>query len=138
VARKEGPRDVDRGLQVDVPLVPYTSNKETKSFIEREASKIQPGFQRASGNVICSTPGEKNKLPRAARSLIATVTSRTALNADRRGPLQVEHGVYINFISDHMAENKGASHSDAVRAWHEVKVMDAPKTYAAWVRGRSA
>ena len=33
-----------------------------------------------------------------------------------------------------MAENKGALHADAVNAWHEVKAMDAPKTYAAWAR----
>jgi hypothetical protein len=40
----------------------------------------------------------------------------------------------MNFISDYMANRKGASHDDAVRAWHEVKAMDAPKTYAAWAR----
>jgi hypothetical protein len=33
-----------------------------------------------------------------------------------------------------MADNKGASHAAAVKAWHEVKAMDAPKTYAAWAR----
>jgi hypothetical protein len=43
------PRDVDRGLRLDLPVVHYTSNKETKSFIEGEAAKIQPGFKRASG-----------------------------------------------------------------------------------------
>jgi hypothetical protein len=68
VARKEGPRDVGRGLRVDLPVVHYTSNKQTESFIEREASKIQPGFQGASRNAICSTGREKNKLPRAASS----------------------------------------------------------------------
>ena len=57
--------------------------------------------------------------------------------ANKRGPLRVKHGRYINFISDYMADNKSASHRDAVRAWHEVKSMDAPKTYAAWVRERS-
>jgi hypothetical protein len=56
------------------------------------------------------------------------------LNESKRGPLRVEHGRYINFISDYMADNNGAAHDDAVRAWHEVKAMDAPKTYAAWVR----
>ena len=50
VAPKRGQRDVDRGLHLDLPVVHYTSNKETKSFIEREAAKIQPGFKRASGS----------------------------------------------------------------------------------------
>jgi len=49
VTPKPGPRDVDRGLHLDLPVVHYTSNKETKSFIEREAAKILPGFKRASG-----------------------------------------------------------------------------------------
>ena len=56
------------------------------------------------------------------------------LQHTQRGPVRVEHGRYMNFISDYMADNKSASHDDAVRAWHEVKAMDAPKTYAAWAR----
>src|SRR5580704_4532394 len=46
---KGGPRDVDRGLRLDLPVVHYTSNRETKDFIEREASKLEPGFNRVSG-----------------------------------------------------------------------------------------
>ena len=46
---KSGPRDVDKGLRLDLPIVHYTSSKETKDFIQREASRIQPGFKRASG-----------------------------------------------------------------------------------------
>jgi hypothetical protein len=44
----------------------------------------------------------------------------------------MEHGRYINFISDFMAQNPRGSQGDAVRAWKEVKRMDAPKTYEAW------
>ena len=33
-----------------------------------------------------------------------------ALNESKRGPLRVEHARYINFISDYMADNKGAVH----------------------------
>ena len=46
---KPAVRDVDRGLSLDLPVVNYTSNKETKEFIEREAAKLEPGFKRASG-----------------------------------------------------------------------------------------
>jgi hypothetical protein len=77
-------------------------------------------------------------LQRAAGPRTATwFFQAIALNESKRGPLRVEHGRYMNFISDYMAENKAASHDDAVRAWHEIKAMDAPKTYAAWVRGRA-
>lgn len=134
---KQGPRDVDRGLGLDLPVVHYTSNKETKLFIEREGSRIQPGFKRASGTRYPLNRWREEQIAAGRRITYRDlVLQAIALNEGKRGPLRAEHGRYINFISDYMAHNKGASHDDAVRAWHEVKAMDAPKTYAAWVRGR--
>jgi hypothetical protein len=37
-----------------------------------------------------------------------------------------------------MAANRQASHAGAVRAWKQVKAMDAPKTYEAWVKTRKS
>lgn len=135
VAPNQGPRDVDRGLRLDLPVVHYTSNRETKLFIEQEAAKLQPGFRRASGTRYLLNRWREEQI--AAGRKIAyrdLVLKAIALNESKRGPLRVEHGRYMNFISDYMAANKGAAHRDAVRAWHEVKTMDAPKTYAAWRR----
>ena len=135
VTPKSGPRDVDRGLRLDLPVVHYTSNPQTKSFIEREAAKIQPGFKRASGTRYLLNRWREEQIA-AGRGITYRdlVLQAIALNENKRGPLRMEHGRYINFISDFMAHNKGASHDDAVKAWHKVKAMDAPKTYAAWVR----
>jgi hypothetical protein len=36
-----------------------------------------------------------------------------------------------------MAANNKSSHADAVRAWKQIKAMDAPKTYAAWAKTRT-
>ena len=135
VTPKQGPRDVDRGLQLDLPVVHYTSNTETKLFIEREAAKIQPGFKRASGTRYLLNRWREEQIAAGRRITYRDlVLQAIALNESKRGPLRVEHARYMNFISDYMAANKGASHDDAVRAWHEVKAMDAPKTYAAWAR----
>jgi hypothetical protein len=135
VTPKQGPRDVDRGLRLDLPVVHYTSNKETKLFIEREAAKILPGFKRASGTRYLLNRWREEQIAAGRRITYRDlVLQAIALNKSKRGPLRMEHGRYINFISDYLADNKAASHGDAVRAWHEVKVMDAPKTYAAWVR----
>lgn len=135
VTPREGPRDVDRGLRLDLPVVHYISNNETKLFIEREAAKIQPGFNRASGTRYLLNRWREEQIA-AGRKITYRdlVLQAIALNESKRGPLRVEHGRYMNFISDYMAANKGAAHRDAVRAWHEVKTMDAPKTYAAWRR----
>ena len=135
VTPKQGPRDVDRGLHLDLPVVHYTSNKETKLFIEREAAKIRPGFQRASGTRYLLNRWREEQIAASRRITYRDlVLQAIALNESKRGPLRIEHGRYINFIADYMADNNGAAHGDAVKAWYKVKAMDAPKTYAAWSR----
>jgi hypothetical protein len=135
VAPKPGTRDVDRGLRLDLPVVHYTSTRETKLFIEREAAKIQPGFKRASGTRYLLNRWREEQIAAGRRITYRDlVLHAIALNENKRGPLRLEHGRYMNFISDFMAANKRGSHEDAVKAWHEVKAMDAPKTYAAWSR----
>ena len=125
---KQGPRDAN-----------YTSNKETKSFIEREAAKIQPGFKRASGTRYLLNRWREEQIA-AGRTITYRdlVLQAIALNKSKCGPLRLEHGRYMNFISDFMADNQGAAHREAVSAWHEVKRMDAPKTYAAWLQRAGA
>jgi SAP domain-containing new25 len=44
-----GVKDVERGLSLDLPVVVYTNDNETKSFLEREALKLAPGLKRRSG-----------------------------------------------------------------------------------------
>ncbi|MCA1825508.1 MAG: hypothetical protein ABR567_10660 [Myxococcales bacterium] len=44
----------------------------------------------------------------------------------------IPHGRYINFMSDFLASEKGATREDAVKAWRELKGMDAPKDYRLW------
>ena len=65
---KSGPRDIDLGLRLDLPVVHHTSNRQTKDFIEHEAAKLEPGFKRESERDTCSTVGAKNNLARAAGS----------------------------------------------------------------------
>src|SRR6266851_832503 len=44
-----GTKDVERGLSLDLPVVVYTNDKETKAFLEREAQRLAPGLKRKSG-----------------------------------------------------------------------------------------
>src|SRR5689334_11657768 len=46
---KSGPKDLEKGLSLHLPVVNYTSNKETKAFISSEAQKMVPGLKRKSG-----------------------------------------------------------------------------------------
>jgi len=58
IAPKQGLRDVDRGLCLDLQVSHYTSNKETKSFIEREAAKIHFVIERF-GSILLGTARRK-------------------------------------------------------------------------------
>ena len=42
-------RDVERGLHLDLLVVGYSNDTETKQFLEREARKLVPGLKRRSG-----------------------------------------------------------------------------------------
>src|SRR5437588_8465755 len=44
-----GPKDVDVGLSLDLPVAVYTNDKRTKDFLGEEAQKIAPGLKRKSG-----------------------------------------------------------------------------------------
>jgi hypothetical protein len=127
-------KDVDKGLSLDLPVVNYTSNRETKDFIEREAAKLEPEFKRKPGTRYLLNRWREEQLSAGRRITYGHLVKQAiVLNKTKQGPLRVEHGRYINFISDFMAQDPHRSQSDAVRAWEEVKRMDAPKTYEAWV-----
>jgi hypothetical protein len=93
VAPKQGPRDADRGLRLDLPVVHYTSNQETKLFLEREAAKIQPGFKRASGTRYLLNRWREEQIA-AGREITYRdlVLQAIALIESKRGSLRVEHG----------------------------------------------
>ena len=134
---KSGVRDVVRGLNLDSPVVNYTSNKETKQFIEREAAKIEPRFKRVSSTRYLLNRWREEQLSTGKRITYRDfINQAIELNKTKHHPLRIEHGRYINFVSDFMAANKKGSRAEAVKAWEELKAMDAPKTYEAWVKRR--
>jgi len=44
---------------------------------------------------------------------------------------------YINFMSDFLAAQPGATKAEAIKAWQKLKKMDCPKTYRDWNAARS-
>jgi SAP domain-containing protein len=132
-------RDVDTGLRLDLPVVNYTSNKETKAFIQREAAKLQPGFTRASGTRYLLNRWREQQLAAGRRITYRDLVLKAIdLNKTKRGPLRMEHGRYINFLSDFRAAHKDASRAEALNAWRELKAMNTPKTYESWAKARKA
>jgi hypothetical protein len=134
---KRGPRDLDLGLRLDLPVVHYTSNRETKDFLEREAAKLEPGFKRKSGTRYLLNRWREEQLRQGHRITYGDLVRQAIeLNRVKDGPLRIEHGRYMNFISDFMKANKKARMSEAIAAWHALKKLDAPKTYQGWLKSR--
>jgi len=52
-----------------------------------------------------------------------------------KGPFpQVPHVRYINFVSDFLAAERGATWKEALLAWKKLKKLDLPKNYRSWVK----
>jgi hypothetical protein len=135
--KKVGPRDLDLGLRLDLPIVHYTSNRQTKDFIQQEAAKLEPGFKRKSGTRYLLNRWREDQLRQGRRITYGDLVRHAIeLNKTKDGPLRVDHARYINFISDFMKANKQAPMGDAIAAWNVLKKLDAPKTYQAWLKAR--
>jgi hypothetical protein len=129
-----GTRDVERGLALDLPVVVYTNDKTTKDFLEREAAKMAPRYERRSGARYRLNRWREDQLARGAtityRDLIAEYVR---LNTVEEPFAKIPHGRYINFLSEYLAKEPNATHAAARAAWKQLKRLDVPKDYASWV-----
>jgi hypothetical protein len=134
-----GIKDVERGLSLELEVIRYTNDKETKSFLEREAQKRAPGLKRKSGVRYRFNRWREEQLVKGVRLTYEhLVEEYVRLNRTNEPFAQIPHGRYINFISDFLAAEKGATREQAVKAWEKLKSLDAPKNYRAWVQARSS
>lgn len=134
---KTGVRDIDKGLSLDLPVVNYTSNKDTKDFIVGEALKIVPGLRKRSGARYRLNRWREEQLTlRIPITYGDLVNKYIELNQAEEPFEQAPSGRYINFLSDFLKNEKGATREQAIQAWEEVKKMYAPKTYDAWKKSR--
>jgi len=136
---KSGIKDVERGLSLNLPVLVYTNDKETKSFIEREAQKLAPGFKRKSGARYRLNRWREERLINGVNLTYGGLVKEYVRLCQIQEPFtQIPHGRYINFISDFLASEKGATRKQAIQAWKKLKTLDAPKSYRSWVKSQSS
>lgn len=134
-----GIRDVERGLSLDLPVVIYTNNRETKSFLEGEAQKLSPGLKRKSGARYRLNRWREKQLVKGVKLTYGDlVREYVRLNQIKESFAQIPHGRYINFISDFLATEKGATREQAIKAWSMLKKLDIPKNYRSWQKFQSS
>jgi hypothetical protein len=133
-----GAKDVERGLSLNLPIVVYTNDQETKAFLEREAQKIAPGVKRKSGTRYRLNRWREQQLVKGVRLTYGhLVVEYVRLNRTNEPFAQIPHGRYINFVSDFFAAEKGATREDVVKAWERLKRLEVPKDYRSWVKSQS-
>ncbi len=128
----KGAKDSDLGLRLDMPIKNYTNNKVTKDFLLRESQIMDPDFKLKSGAMYRINRWREAQIDAGHEITYGDLVAEfVSLNA--QGNFKpIASTYYINFLSEHEAHEKGATREDAINAWHELKAMDAPKTYAGW------
>jgi len=133
-----GIKDIQRGLRLDLLVVVYTNDKETKDFLEREAQKLAPGLKRKSGVRYRLNRWREERLFKGVKLTYGDLVKEyIRLNQTRKPFAQIPHGRYINFMSDFLTAEKGATKEQAMKAWRKLKTLDVPKNYRSWVESQS-
>jgi len=133
-----GTKDVERGLSLDLPVVVYTNDKETKDFLELAAQKLAPGLKRKSGVRYRLNRWREEQLIKGIKLTYGDLVMEYIRLNQTKGPFaQIPHGRYINFMSDFLAAEKHATRERAMKAWRKLKTLDVPKTYRSWVESQS-
>lgn len=128
-----GPPDV---VRLDARVVRYRNSPATKAFLEREARKLDPAYRRRSGARYRLNRWRDAKLAAGRRITYRDLVREYVRLSMQAAPFaKVPHGRYINFLADYL-KREGGTHAQARAAWHALKELDAPKTYAGWRQPR--
>jgi hypothetical protein len=130
-----GPKDVEQGLSLSLPVALYTNDKETKDFLEREAQKRVPGLKRKSGTRYRLNRWREEQLVKGVKITYGDLVKEyVRLNLTKEPFAQIPIDCYVNFMSHFLAGERGATREQALRAWKKLKKLDVPKNYRSWVR----
>lgn len=131
--KKSGIKDLEKGLTLALPIINYTSNKKTKEFIIKEALKIVPDLKNKSGVWYRLNRWREERINKGTKITYGNLVKQYINLNQIKGSFQkIPVGRYINFISDYLANEKGSTREEAIKAWEKLKGLNIPKTYQAW------
>jgi SAP domain-containing new25 len=130
----KGTKDLERGLSLKLRIEHYTSNRETKDFIVREARRMAPDVCGRSGVWYRLNRWREEQITNGNRTTYGDLIRQyVALNRMERFD-KIPIARYNNFVAEFLAAEEGGTRSDAIAAWTELKAMNVPKNYAAWAK----
>jgi len=126
-------KDYKLGLTLTLPIKNFTDNHETKEFIRREALKVRPGLKKKSGAQYRLNRWRERQIANQKKITYGDLIRQyIKLNETTRSFKKIPHGRYINFLSEYLSHEKGATRHAAIKAWKQLKKLDAPKDYKSW------
>jgi hypothetical protein len=132
---KTGTKDLDIGLTTLLPIINYTSNEQTTNFIKTEANKLAPGLKIKPGVWYRLNRWRDQQITKEEKITYGDLINQFIdLNQTERKFEKVAVGRYINFLSDFLANEKGASRQQAINEWEKLKKLDIEKDYKSWQR----
>jgi hypothetical protein len=133
---KTGRKDLDIGLTTSLPIIHYTSNKQTKNFIKSEAFKRSPGLKVKSGVWYRLNRWRDGQITNRQKITYGNLVDQfIKLNRENHfEPIPV--GRYINFLAGYLANEKNATRQQAINEWKKLKGLDIAKDYESWKQFR--
>jgi hypothetical protein len=126
-------KDLEKGLSLNTPIENYTSNKETKDFISKEALKIAPGLKRKSGVSYRLNRWREEQISKGRKITYGDLVKQYVKLNQVKGKFEKVPVVrYINFLAEFLAKEKNARRQDAIAVWNKLKNLNIPKTYEDW------
>ncbi len=132
---RSGVRDVEKGLNLKLPVVNYTNDKETKDFIVKEALKIAPKLKRKSGARYRLNRWREQQIDNGIEITYRDLVRQYVKLNQMQGSfpqVQIPSGRYINFLSFFLAGEKNPTRAQALKAWEQLKKAEIPKNYREW------
>lgn len=130
---KGATKDSDGGLSLKKPIRNYTNNPETKNWIVKNAKKMNPNFKERSGARYRLNRWREEQI---TKGRVLTYGDLVRYYVKLNEPSQVYEKAptvrYINFLSEFLKKETGASRKEAIACWHKLKKLNIPKTYSAW------
>jgi hypothetical protein len=134
-----GHSDLERGLSLDLQIIKYISNKETKSFIIAEALKLNPSLPKKSGSWYWLNRWREEQISSKMRITYGDLVKQFVMLNQAEGRLpRIPSTRFNNFITDFLANQTHSSRRQAMVAWEELKKLNIPKNYQSWVKFRNS
>ncbi len=129
----KGPKDSEIGLRPDLPVKHFTNNNETWNFLNEQAKKINPEFVRRDGTKYRLNRWRDEQLSQGKPINYGDLAKAYVKINDTNEPRKrIQGSYYMYFLEDYMKNEQNAKRKDGIKAWHKLKKMNLPKTYADW------